>query len=133
MLDMGPPVKILELAEKMIHLSGLSVVSPENPEGDIAIDFTGLRPGEKLYEELLIGRNVKVTEHPMIMCAEEEHLAWGQLKVIIAELQDAICVDDYERIRLLLSATVHGYSSDSEIVDWIYLKNQRFSRVDPSS
>ena len=80
-LDMGEPVKIAELAEKMIHLSGLSVRSDRAPHGDIAIEFSGLRPGEKLYEELLIGDNVSPTEHPMIMRANEEHLPWDVFKV----------------------------------------------------
>lgn len=79
-LDMGPPVKILELAEKMVHLSGLSVRSERSPHGDIAIEFSGLRPGEKLYEELLIGDNVNPTDHPMIMRANEEHLSWEAFK-----------------------------------------------------
>ena len=77
---MGQPVKIAELAEKLIHLSGLSVRSEKCPHGDIAIEYTGLRPGEKLYEELLIGDNVSPTEHPMIMRANEEHLDWDVLR-----------------------------------------------------
>src|SRR5471032_1438773 len=80
-LDMGEPVKIVELAEKMIHLSGLSVRSDKNLQGDISIEFTGLRPGEKLYEELLIGDNVVATQHPMIMSANEDHLPWDVLKI----------------------------------------------------
>src|SRR5690606_22347043 len=79
-LDMGQPVKITELAKKMILLSGLSVRSAQVPEGDIAIEFVGLRPGEKLYEELLIGNNVTPTEHLMILRADEKHIAWEQLK-----------------------------------------------------
>lgn len=119
-LDMGEPVKIVELAEKMIHLSGLSVRSDKNPHGDIAIAFSGLRPGEKLYEELLIGDNVEVTQHPMIMTAREEHLDWDVLKVKLAELLVAVEQDDYTRVRQLLRATVSGYTPDGEIVDWIY-------------
>lgn len=79
-LNMGEPVKIIELAEKMVHLSGLSVRSEKSPHGDIAIEFTGLRPGEKLYEELLIGDNVAATGHPMIMSAHEDYLQWDVLK-----------------------------------------------------
>ncbi|MDD2046493.1 polysaccharide biosynthesis protein [Pseudomonas putida] len=119
-LDMGEPVKIVELAEKMIHLSGLSVRSERNPQGDIAIEFTGLRPGEKLYEELLIGDNVDATQHPMIMSAHEDHLLWDMLKERLAELLAAISNDDYGRVRQLLRETVSGYSPDGEIVDWIY-------------
>ncbi|CAI2795951.1 polysaccharide biosynthesis protein [Pseudomonas fluorescens group sp.] len=119
-LDMGEPVKIVELAEKMIHLSGLSVRSDKNPHGDIAIEFTGLRPGEKLYEELLIGDNVVATQHPMIMSANEDHLSWEVLKGKLTELLAAVDEDDYTRVRQLLRDTVSGYSPDGEIVDWIY-------------
>ncbi|MBK5542802.1 polysaccharide biosynthesis protein [Pseudomonas sp. TH05] len=119
-LDMGEPVKIVELAEKMIHLSGLSVRSDKNPHGDIAIEFTGLRPGEKLYEELLIGDNVAATDHPMIMSANEDHLPWDVLKVRLTELLAAVELDDYARVRQLLRETVSGYTPDGEIVDWIY-------------
>lgn len=119
-LDMGEPVKIVELAEKMIHLSGLSIRSERNPHGDISIEFTGLRPGEKLYEELLIGDNVVATEHPMIMSANEDHLPWDVLKLKLAGLLNAVERDDYARVRQLLRETVSGYSPDGEIVDWIY-------------
>lgn len=119
-LDMGEPVKIVELAEKMIHLSGLSVRSEKNVHGDISIEFTGLRPGEKLYEELLIGDNVVSTQHPMIMSANEDHLTWDVLKAKLTELLAAVEQDDYARVRQLLRATVSGYAPDGEIVDWIY-------------
>lgn len=119
-LDMGEPVKIVELAEKMIHLSGLSVRSDKNPHGDIAIEFSGLRPGEKLYEELLIGDNVVATQHPMIMSANEDHLPWDVLKDKLTQLLAAVDADDYNRVRQLLRDTVSGYAPDGEIVDWIY-------------
>jgi len=119
-LDMGEPVKIVELAEKMIHLSGLSLRSEKNPHGDIAIEYTGLRPGEKLYEELLIGDNVVATQHPMIMSANEDHIEWEALKTKLTELLDAVGQDDYARVRQLLRDTVNGYTPDGEIVDWIY-------------
>lgn len=119
-LDMGEPVKIVELAEKMIHLSGLSVRSDKNPHGDVAIEFTGLRPGEKLYEELLIGDNVVATRHPMIMSANEDYLSWDILKAKLTELLAAVDQDDYSRVRQLLRDTVSGYAPDGEIVDWIY-------------
>lgn len=119
-LDMGEPVRIVELAEKMIHLSGLSVRSDKNPHGDIAIEFSGLRPGEKLYEELLIGDNVVATQHPMIMSANEDHLHWDLLKAKLTELLAAVDRDDYSRVRQLLRDTVSGYTPDGEIVDWIY-------------
>ncbi|MDH0629789.1 polysaccharide biosynthesis protein [Pseudomonas mosselii] len=126
-LDMGKPVKIVELAEKMIHLSGLSVRSERNPNGDIAVEFTGLRPGEKLYEELLIGDNVVSTQHPMIMSADEDFLDWSVLKEQLIRLQGAVQADDYVAVRQLLREMVSGYSPDSEIVDWIHLQR----RLDP--
>lgn len=123
-LDMGKPVKIAELAEKMIHLSGLTICSESNPRGDIAIEFTGLRPGEKLYEELLIGENVVATEHPMIMSAQEDYLSWELLKERLGELMKALCSDDYNGVRQLLRETVSGYAPDGEIVDWMYLQRR---------
>ena len=119
-LDMGEPVRIVELAEKMIHLSGLSVRSDKNLHGDIEIEFTGLRPGEKLYEELLIGDNVVATQHPMIMSANEDMLSWDELKNRLSTLLEAVEHDDYARVRQLLRDTVSGYAPDGEIVDWIY-------------
>ncbi|WP_223515035.1 polysaccharide biosynthesis protein [Pseudomonas sp. GL-R-26] len=119
-LDMGEPVKIVELAEKMIHLSGLSVRSEKNQHGDISIQFTGLRPGEKLYEELLIGDNVAATPHPMIMTANEDYLSWDVLKVRLSELLSAVERDDYTQVRQILRETVSGYTPDGEIVDWIF-------------
>lgn len=124
-LDMGEPVKIVELAEKMIHLSGLSIRSEKNPQGDIAIEFTGLRPGEKLYEELLIGDNVAATRHPMIMSAHEDFLPWELLKTRLADLLQAVDDDDYTRVRQLLKETVSGYAPEGEIVDWIYLQKRQ--------
>lgn len=119
-LDMGRPVRIAELAEKLIHLSGMSIRSEKCPHGDIAIEYTGLRPGEKLYEELLIGDNVCPTEHPMIMTASEEYLSWDQLKVLLGRLMAAVDEDDYPQVRQLLREVVSGYKPEGEIVDWIY-------------
>jgi len=126
-LDMGEPVRIVDLAEKMIHLSGYTVRSEQNPHGDISIEFSGLRPGEKLYEELLIGDNVGATRHPMIMCANEDMLQWELLKERLRQLLAALDVDDYTLVRKLLRETVIGYAPDGEIVDWIH--QQR--RMDP--
>ncbi len=120
-LDMGEPVKISDLAEKMILLSGLTVRTSENPEGDIAIEFVGLRPGEKLYEELLIGHDVSPTRHPMIMRANENRLEWETLKTILEELTLAIADDNYPRMRELFTQVVDGYHPESEMVDWIHL------------
>ncbi len=119
-LDMGKPVKIAELAEKLIHLSGLSVRSEMCPHGDIAIEFTGLRPGEKLYEELLIGDNVSPTEHPMIMRADEEYFTWDVLRGVLANLLKAVEQDNYPQVRVLLREVVSGYVPEGEIVDLIY-------------
>jgi FlaA1/EpsC-like NDP-sugar epimerase len=125
-LDMGEPVRIVELAEKMIHLSGLSIRSDKNPQGDIAIEFTGLRPGEKLFEELLIGDNVVATRHPMIMSAKEDFLPWDVLKARLSELVAGVDSDDYDRVREVLCAAVSGYCPEGEIVDWLHL--QRHSK-----
>ncbi|MGP5370918.1 polysaccharide biosynthesis protein, partial [Pseudomonas helleri] len=119
-LDMGEPVRIVELAEKMIHLSGLSVRSEKNVHGDITIEFSGLRPGEKLYEELLIGDNVAATQHPMIMRANEDMLTWDELKDRLTQLMDAVRQDDYVLVRQILSNTVSGYSPEGDIVDWVH-------------
>lgn len=119
-LDMGQPVRIAELAEKLIHLSGLSVRSEKCPQGDIAIEFTGLRPGEKLYEELLIGDRVSPTEHPMIMRADEEYFTWDVLRSVLAKLLKAVEQDDYPQVRVLLREVVSGYVPEGEIVDLIY-------------
>lgn len=123
-LDMGEPVKIVELAEKMIHLSGFSIRSERNPHGDIAIEFTGLRPGEKLYEELLIGENVLATRHPMIMSANEDYLPWDVLKQRLDALLAAIAADDFKTVRQLLRDTVSGYTPGGEIVDWLYQRRR---------
>jgi UDP-N-acetylglucosamine 4,6-dehydratase len=124
-LDMGQPVRIAALAEKMIHLSGLSVRSENNLQGDIAIEFTGLRPGEKLYEELLIGGDVSPTEHPMIQRANEEYLPWNLFKVLLTDLLNAVERDDYDHVRQLLRESVSGYRPEGEIVDWIHTQQQR--------
>jgi FlaA1/EpsC-like NDP-sugar epimerase len=122
-LDMGQPVRILDLAEKMIHLSGLNIRSERNPQGDIEIQFTGLRPGEKLYEELLIGDNVSPTSHPMIMRASEEHLPWDVLKTVLGDMLTALSRDDYDKVRQLLRETVSGYSPEGDIVDWMHVQH----------
>lgn len=97
-LDMGDPVKIIDLARRMIELSGLSVRGDGNPDGDIEISTTGLRPGEKLYEELLIGENPVRTNHPRIMKAQEHFLKWELLMPKIAEVKDCISQGDAEKL-----------------------------------
>lgn len=119
-LDMGEPVKIAQLAEKMILLSGLSVRSAEHPEGDIAIEFVGLRPGEKLYEELLIGGHVTPTDHPMIRRADEEFLQWSVLCESLDEIRTALSDDDYTRLQVILRRLVGGYPQKAKLVDWVH-------------
>lgn len=123
-LNMGQPVRIVDLAVKMIHLSGLTVRNEKNTHGDIAIEYSGLRPGEKLYEELLIGDNVRPTEHPMILSASEEHLDWDSLKQRLSELLAAVDAGDYAKVRQLLRQTVNGYTPSDDIVDLMYLQQQ---------
>jgi FlaA1/EpsC-like NDP-sugar epimerase len=123
-LDMGEPVRIVDLAEKMIHLSGLSVRNEHNPKGDISIEFSGLRPGEKLYEELLIGDNVTPTEHPMIMRANEEFLSWNAFKDLLSEMLAAVENDDLVELRALLKQSVDGYVPEGDIVDLLHQQHQ---------
>ncbi len=112
-LDMGEPVRILDLAHRMIELSGLSVRDPEHPQGDIEITITGLRPGEKLYEELLIGDNPTPTGHPRIMKAQEEGLPWSELQPQLDRLQHAAEAGDEAAIRAVLQACVHGFAAEA--------------------
>jgi len=120
-LDMGQPVKIQDLARRMVELSGLEVRDEVNPYGDIEIEITGLRPGEKLYEELLIGDNPKPTSHPRIMKAHEDFLAWGDLEQRLLALQAALEVNDVGVVRLMLQELVSGYEPSGDIVDWVHL------------
>lgn len=108
-LDMGAPVKIMQLARRMVELSGLRVRDQAHPEGDIEITITGLRPGEKLYEELLIGDNPSPTAHPRIMKAHEEFLAWPDLLVQLEVLRAAVDNSDVAAIKQVLTTCVHGY------------------------
>jgi len=119
-LDMGKPVRIVDLARKMISLSGLEIKDKLNPGGDIEITYTGLRPGEKLYEELLIGDNVSVTGNPMIMRAKEEMLAWDDLKLILDGLEKAVDRGDHDKLRQLLIKAVPGFKPQSDITDILY-------------
>lgn len=114
-LDMGEPVKILDLAKRMIHLMGMKEHTDGNPdEGDIEIRFTGLRPGEKLYEELLIGDNVEGTGHQKIMTASEEKLSWGQMEKLLNELDSCCHKFDSECIKRILLDAPTGYSPNNE-------------------
>jgi len=116
-LDMGEPVKILDLARRMIQLSGLAVRDESNPEGDVEIVFTGLRPGEKLYEELLIGANVTPTGHPRIRRANEGFLRWEELAPILAELERAGCDNDGAQVRAILTGCLPEFAPQCDNID----------------
>ena len=119
-LDMGEPIRILDLAKRMIHLSGLEVKDENHPAGDIEINFTGLRPGEKLYEEILIGDNVSKTTHPGIMRAEEQTISWTELNKMLSSLEDATNNDDFEQVRCILKKAVSGFAPQCEISDLLW-------------
>jgi FlaA1/EpsC-like NDP-sugar epimerase len=124
-LDMGEPIKIVDLAKRMVELSGLALKDEANPNGDIAIAVTGLRPGEKLYEELLIGDNPMPTSHPRIMKAHEDFLTWDELQPKLTGLDLALDNNDVPLIRALLKEIVPGYQPDGEVVDWVWLENAK--------
>jgi len=119
-LDMGDPVKIIDLARRMVELSGFRVKDETSPEGDIAIEVVGLRPGEKLYEELLIGNNPQATQHPRIMKANEKFLSWSELQPMITTLRIAAVNGDVMMIRSMLQLLVPEYQPDEKVVDWVY-------------
>ena len=108
-LDMGQPVRIIDLARRMVKLSGLTVRDAQQPNGDVEIQITGLRPGEKLYEELLIGDNPQPTGHDRIMKATEDFVAWPVLRPILQQLREAAHENDVVRIKTELLQLVHGY------------------------
>ncbi len=108
-LDMGEPVQILEMAKKMIHLSGLSLRDETNPGGDIEISFTGLRSGEKLYEELLIGDNVSLTNHPRVMRANEKYLEFAEVERLVIEIERTCENNDSDILRKLLISAVSEF------------------------
>jgi FlaA1/EpsC-like NDP-sugar epimerase len=114
-LDMGEPVKIIDLARRMVELSGMTVRDEVTPNGDISIAITGLRPGEKLYEELLIGDNPTATVHPRIMMAHEHGLDWPVLEQHLQTLRQGVASDDIAQIKAVLRVCVHGYVGDSDI------------------
>jgi FlaA1/EpsC-like NDP-sugar epimerase len=122
-LDMGQPVKIDELAHRMIALSGLTLRDEANPDGDIAIEYTGLRPAEKLYEELLIGDNVSGTEHPMIMRAFEHSPEWAEVQSLLAAMRSALENSDCDRARLVLAEAVREYTPADEMHDLIWARH----------
>lgn len=124
-LDMGESVKIIDLARRMVELFGLTVKDERNPNGDIEFEITGLRPGEKLYEELLIGDNPLPTSHARIMKAHEDFLSWDVLQAKLADLGMALDINDVPSIRAKLKDLVPGYQPDGEVVDWVWMKNRK--------
>jgi len=123
-LDMGEQVKIDDLAKKMIKLSGLEIKSDLNPEGDIEIKYTGLRPGEKLFEELLIGKNTSETDNPRILRAQEEMLDWIKLEPILDALRVAINENNYLKLRELLIEAVPLFKPQCDVLDILYKKSK---------
>ena len=126
-LDMGEPVQILELAKRLISLSGKEVKNEENPEGDIEIIFTGLRPGEKLFEELLIGDDVRDTQHRQIFKANEEYISWKEVEEYLIEIKEASSSSDHIKLRNIFQQTVSGFKPEKDIVDVIYLEKNKTS------
>jgi len=120
-LDMGEPVRIVDLARRMIRLSGFAVKDDYTLDGDIEIVYTGLRAGEKLYEELLIGDNVSQTEHEKIMRAQETIIDWSVLQSLLAQLEQSITDNDFEAARLILKQAVTGFNPQCAVVDEVSL------------
>ena len=128
-LDMGQPVRIYDLAKRMVELSGLVLKDAQHPDGDIEIAITGLRPGEKLFEELLIGDNPQPTQHSRIMKASEEFTPWLNLQHSLDEINIAIQVNDVPTIRGLLQSLVPGYQASEEVVDWVHMADLRQAKA----
>jgi FlaA1/EpsC-like NDP-sugar epimerase len=117
---MGKPIRIDDLARRMVGLSGFSVRDEKNPEGDIEIRYTGLRPAEKLFEELLIGNNVTGTEHPMIMRAMEHSLPWPDVERLLQQLLKAMGEFDVAKARELLKQGVSEYEPSNSPADLVW-------------
>jgi FlaA1/EpsC-like NDP-sugar epimerase len=123
-LDMGEPLRIADLARRMIELSGLTVKDEGNPDGDIEIEITGLRPGEKLFEELLIGDKPEGTTHPRILRAREDFLPWQVLEPKLKALELALSVNDVRLILAQLRELVAGYVPCEAVVDWVLIEQE---------
>ena len=124
-LDMGESVKIIDLAKQMINLSGLRLKDENHPDGDIEIKITGLRPGEKLYEELLIGDEVQKTTHPRIMTASEVMLPWDKLHDILSRMESACRKMNQTELRALLLEAPAGFNPKDEICDLVWQQNKK--------
>eukprot|EP00163_Fabomonas_tropica_P007497 TRINITY_DN17235_c0_g1_i1.p1 TRINITY_DN17235_c0_g1~~TRINITY_DN17235_c0_g1_i1.p1 ORF type:complete len:262 (+),score=17.74 TRINITY_DN17235_c0_g1_i1:108-788(+) len=121
-LDMGEPVKIADLARKMVHLMGLVEKTEECPDGDIEIIYTGLRPGEKLYEELLIGDDPRGTAHPRIMMAREVSMPWNDVEETLNRLMSASREFDCREVVDILKSAPAGYSPNGEVADLVWCR-----------
>lgn len=130
-LDMGEPVKILDLAKRMVHLSGLEIRSDTTPEGTIEIQHVGLRPGEKLYEELLIGDDVEGTQHPLIMRAQEAELSWDAMQRLLDDLGRACTDFDHQKVRAVLLSAVSGYVPQCDIEDYVWRERMNKKKQAP--
>src|SRR4029077_15257725 len=119
-LDMGRPVRIDDLARRLVSLMGLTVRDAAHPEGDIEIEYTGLRTAEKLFEELVIGSNVTGTDHPMGMAAMEHHVPWPRMQEILNDLLVALASFDCQRALAVLTESVAEYQSSPEIRDYVW-------------
>jgi FlaA1/EpsC-like NDP-sugar epimerase len=128
-LDMGEPVRVIDLARNIIELSGLTVRDENNPDGDIEIQFDGLRPGEKLYEELLIGDDASPTAHPRIMRSHETFIPWAELQAVLEDLEILFDSGDAERVVALLERATLGYTPNSPLADWVSTANKRLRVV----
>ena len=128
-LDMGEPVKIADLARRMVRLMGMEVKDANGENGDIEISFTGLRPGEKLYEELLIEENAAGTEHPRIMVADEFHTSWAELKLMIKSIGTACDTMDCASIHQILKGAHIGYDPKDGVNDYVWCKGKANSTV----
>ena len=121
-LDMGSPVRIADLAKRMVQLAGYTVRDEKNPEGDIEIRFTGLRPAEKLFEELLIGKNVAGTDHPRILRAMEQSLTWEQMRHVLEDLAQCSIRFDCDRAREILVRAVPEYQPTDRVQDHVWVQ-----------
>lgn len=124
-LDMGQPVKILDLAIKMIRLSGLTVRDEVNPNGDVSIQLIGLRPGEKLFEELHIGNDIHPTGHPKILRAQESSMSWKEVVHLVASLRKAVESNDLQQICGLFEKHVDGFTLSGPPVDWMFMVDRK--------
>ena len=125
-LDMGKPVKIFDLAKRMVELSGLTLKNDSSHDGDIKIEVTGLRPGEKLFEELLMGDNPLPTDHQLIMRAQDSFIEIEELKPKIEKFEEAILKNDVGEILFQLKKLVSSYEQKNGIVDWVYNEKIQF-------